>query len=57
MERANQMTEDNQRVTTADQDIPFGRMVVLSFKWAFAATPAIVTLFLLWALLLFVSTG
>ena len=38
---------DNQRVITSDQDIPFGRMVVLSFKWALAAIPAIILLIFL----------
>ena len=35
------------KVTAVDLDIPFSRMVVLSFKWIFAALPAFILAYLL----------
>ncbi len=48
-----QTNDDRQLVVTSDQDIPFGRMVVLAIKWALAAIPALVMLAFLWACVTF----
>jgi hypothetical protein len=38
------------RVSMADVDIPFGRMVVLIIKWTLAAIPAMIILSILFAI-------
>ncbi len=51
------MTELQQHVTTSDQDIPFPRMVALSFKWAVAAIPALIFLYFFFAAGLMLLNG
>ena len=44
------MTDGNQHVVVTDIKIPFWSMVVLMVKWALAAIPAIIILFLITAI-------
>lgn len=45
-----------QRISVVDFDMPFGRMVVFMIKWAFAAIPALIVIWMvLFACLMIVA--
>ena len=45
---------EEQRVTLANIDIPFGRMVMIILKWMIASIPAVLLMYLLIGLLVLV---
>jgi hypothetical protein len=51
------MSDGRQEVVVVDVKIPFWSMVVLMVKWAIAAIPAAIILFLLGAILISVFAG
>ena len=51
------MSDGRQEVVVVDVKIPFWSMVVLMVKWAIAAIPAAIILFLLVAILISVFAG
>ncbi len=51
------MSDTRQEIVVVDVKIPFWSMVVLMVKWAVAAIPAAIILFLLVALLMSIFAG
>ncbi|TAK14864.1 MAG: hypothetical protein EPO35_08880 [Acidobacteria bacterium] len=46
-----------QRVVVTDFDMPFGSMVMLMVKWAFASIPALLIIAMVWALIIGIIGG
>mgnify|MGYP000103172212 CR=1 FL=1 len=49
--------DPNSRVTLADIDIPFGRLVLIFIKWGLAAIPAAIIISIIMSVVMMVLTG